>query len=62
MAPRGGLAHMELFGTKFSLTLGAWRLRFVLMLEDSEEFVQQPAAHAQPPHHVSVLQHKRARV
>jgi len=27
---------MDLFGMKFSVALGAWRLRFVLMLEDAE--------------------------
>ena len=27
---------MELFGAKFSIALGAWRLRFVLMLEEPE--------------------------
>ena len=27
---------MDLFGLKFSLALGAWRVRFVLMLEDAE--------------------------
>lgn len=42
---------MELFGAKFSLALGAWKLRFVLMLEDAED---QPASQAGPyraPHH-----------
>jgi hypothetical protein len=42
---------MELFGAKFSLALGAWKLRFVLMLEDVEE---QPAPQSGPyraPHH-----------
>lgn len=33
---------MDLFGMKFSLALGAWRLRFVLMLEDSEAGAAQP--------------------
>lgn len=27
---------MELFGAKFSIALGAWKLRFVCMLEDEE--------------------------
>lgn len=42
---------MELFGAKFSVALGAWKLRFVLMLEDAEDVV--PPAHAAPrtPHH-----------
>ncbi len=33
---------MDLFGMKFSLALGAWRLRFVLMLEDAEAVAMQP--------------------
>ena len=33
---------MDLFGMKFSLALGAWRLRFVLMLEDAEGAAAQP--------------------
>lgn len=33
---------MELFGMKFSLALGAWRLRFVVMLEDAEAAAVQP--------------------
>ena len=40
---------MELFGTKFTLALGAWKLRFVLMLEDDEEphhFTARAASHA----------------
>jgi len=42
---------MELFGAKFSIALGAWKLRFVLMLEDDEA---APATQfAQPPHHVT---------
>ena len=44
---------MELFGAKFCIALGAWKLRFVLMLEDEE-----PVDHARPvqhaPHHVHV--------
>jgi len=35
---------MDLFGMKFSLALGAWRLRFVLMLEDAEAPAMQPKA------------------
>jgi hypothetical protein len=43
---------MELFGAKFCVSLGAWKLRFVLMLEDDE--VPQAASTAQrPPHHVT---------
>jgi len=41
---------MDLFGMKFSLALGAWRLRFVLMLEDAEASAMQPkTAQAQRP-------------
>lgn len=43
---------MELFGAKFSLALGAWKLRFVLMLEDAEEQVPPPQQRAQTPHHL----------
>jgi hypothetical protein len=28
---------MEIIGTNFTLSLGAWRLRFVLAIEDTEE-------------------------
>ena len=34
---------MDLFGLKFSIALGAWRLRFVLMLEDVETPQANPA-------------------
>lgn len=50
MAPGGGLI-MDLFGTKFTIALGAWKLRFVLMLEDDE-----PSVTPRPtviPHHVN---------
>ncbi len=40
---------MEFFGTKFCLTLGAWRLRFVLMLEEADD--EQPRR-ATRIHHV----------
>jgi hypothetical protein len=46
---------MELFGTKFCVTLGAWKLRFVLMLEDGEEAASQGQSRVQPPHHVHVV-------
>jgi hypothetical protein len=42
---------MELFGAKFSIALGAWKLRFVLMLEDDEEVAPAPAARTRTPHH-----------
>jgi hypothetical protein len=44
---------MELFGAKFCIALGAWKLRFVLMLEDDEPAAAQPSAH-RTPHHVTV--------
>ncbi len=43
---------MEILGTSFTLSLGAWRLRFVLALEDSDA---APAAKVPPPHHVRVV-------
>ena len=43
---------MELFGAKFSIALGAWKLRFVLMLEDAEDDAQPVAARAHAPHHL----------
>jgi hypothetical protein len=42
---------MELFGAKFSVALGAWKLRFVLMLEDSDEIPPAPHAAGRAPHH-----------
>jgi hypothetical protein len=44
---------MDLFGMKFSLALGAWRLRFVLMLEDAEAVATHPKP-AQTPRPVSL--------
>lgn len=43
---------MELFGAKFSIALGAWKLRFVLMLEDDEAAAPQPSTY-RAPHHVT---------
>ena len=34
---KGGGLIMQILGTNFSLTLGSWRLRFVLALEEWEE-------------------------
>lgn len=43
---------MELFGTNFAITLGSWRLRFCVALEDTDT----PAASPQPvPHRVRVV-------
>lgn len=39
---------MDLIGTQFSLTLGSWRLKFGLSIEDTslkEELPRQYAAH-----------------
>lgn len=44
---------MELFGAKFCVALGAWKLRFVLMLEDEEELQPQYSAQ-RAPHHVTI--------
>jgi hypothetical protein len=41
---------VEILGTHFCLTLGAWRLRFSLAIEDSEaQHVQTPELVASPP-------------
>ena len=53
---------MELFGTKFTIALGAWKLRFVLMLEDAEDVPRAAGAERTIPHHVTILQNKRAGV
>jgi len=36
---------MKYFGTSFSLTLGAWRLRFSLDLDDAPDDSLKPAHH-----------------
>jgi hypothetical protein len=46
---------MKIFGTSFSLVLGAWRLRLAIDLED-ETFVAPSA-----PHHVRVAPAPRTR-
>jgi hypothetical protein len=43
---------MEFIGTNFSLTLGAWRLRFSCALEETEERVH-PAKYV--PHKMRVV-------
>jgi hypothetical protein len=43
---------MEIFGTNFTLSLGGWRLRFVLAVEDSDA---QPAQRVRPPHRMRVV-------
>jgi hypothetical protein len=48
----GGGVTVEILGTNFTLTLGAWRLRFVLALEECDEPVQAKVA---PPHRLRVV-------
>ena len=38
---------MEIIGTNFTLSLGAWRLRFLLAIEDRDEPAKEPL---RPPH------------
>jgi hypothetical protein len=52
MASRGGLKEMEILGTSFTLSLGAWRLRFVLALEDADA---PTLPKAPPPHRMRVV-------
>jgi hypothetical protein len=48
---------MDLFGTKFTLALGAWKLRVVLMIEDDDQ-AYAPARSRAVPHHY----HDRSRI
>lgn len=50
---------MEILGTHFILSMGAWRLRFVLAVEDAEP--PAPAARPSPPHHLTVGSTGRSR-
>jgi len=43
---------VEIIGTSFTLSLGAWRLRFVLAVEENEE---TPRAKVRPPHRLRVV-------
>jgi hypothetical protein len=43
---------MELLGTNFTITLGSWRLRFVLAVEDTEA---PPAPKPHVPHRLRVM-------
>ncbi|MGC9993233.1 MAG: hypothetical protein ABSD52_12670 [Candidatus Cybelea sp.] len=43
---------MEILGTNFTLTLGGWRLRFVLAIEDSDA---AQTAKTRPPHRMRVV-------
>jgi hypothetical protein len=51
MAARGGLT-VEIIGTSFTISLGSWRLRFVLAVEDSDE---QPKERTRVPHRLRVI-------
>ena len=50
---------MELFGAKFSIALGAWKLRFVLMLEDAEELQAPPHSAPRSSHHYTARTHSQ---
>ncbi len=43
---------VEIIGTNFTLSLGAWRLRFVLAIEDGDE---RPKEKVRPPHRLRVV-------
>jgi hypothetical protein len=51
MAACGGLI-VEIMGTSFTLSLGAWRLRFVLAIEENEEPAKEKV---RPPHRLRVV-------
>ncbi|MFN2448254.1 MAG: hypothetical protein ABR508_00470 [Candidatus Baltobacteraceae bacterium] len=53
---------MELLGANFSIALGAWKLRFVLMLEEAPEQAAAPVhVHPGAPHHFTGRTTSRAR-
>ncbi len=43
---------MEIFGTNFAITLGSWRLRFCVALEDTDA---APLTKAPVPHRVRIV-------
>jgi hypothetical protein len=43
---------VEILGTHLSLSLGAWRLRFVLALEEIDD---RPKEKIRPPHRLRVV-------
>jgi hypothetical protein len=43
---------VEIIGTNFTVSLGAWRLRFVLALEETDE---RPKERVRPPHKLRVV-------
>ena len=44
---------VEIIGTNFTLSLGAWRMRFVLAIEENEE--ERPKESVRPPHRLRVV-------
>ena len=52
MAARGGIT-VEIIGTNFTLSLGAWRVRFVLAIEENEE--EREKERVRPPHRLRVV-------
>ncbi|HYL27886.1 MAG TPA: hypothetical protein VEW74_08620 [Candidatus Nitrosotalea sp.] len=44
---------VEIIGTNFTLSLGAWRMRFVLAIEENEE--DRPKEQVRPPHRLRVV-------
>ncbi|HTU82363.1 MAG TPA: hypothetical protein VMF61_09545 [Candidatus Acidoferrales bacterium] len=44
---------MEIMGTNFTLSLGGWRLRFVLAIEDADT---PPPPKPRSPHKVRIVQ------
>ena len=43
---------MEIMGTNFTISLGVWRLRFVLAIEENEERSKE---RVRPPHRLRVV-------
>jgi hypothetical protein len=43
---------VEIIGTHLTLSLGAWRLRFILAIEEHEE---PPKEKVRPPHKLRVI-------
>jgi hypothetical protein len=43
---------VDIFGTHFTLSLGAWQLRFVLAIEERDE---PPKEKVRPPHRLRVV-------
>jgi hypothetical protein len=47
---------MEIFGTTFTLTLGSWKLRFCVAIDDVDAAHAAPAAtQTRSPHHMRVI-------